>query len=225
MSNPIVDSVVVASDLSSITVAGSGFKPSSTAPSVRFDGTVLTVGTSSDTAFTATLPGGLVSGSYLLEVENSDTFSLVKNFSVAVVNQNITSFYSNIFQYSGNLPIELGYVKNLALTSTAIQIPLVGTSISDSGKMSTPPVSMTKITGFQVFLTPFVPSSAGTFSVHIKNITSGNSTGTINISNPGNWGQDSTALNVSSNDTVMMVLSVSGSPVTFDSIQFTTSIQ
>jgi hypothetical protein len=87
MSNILINSVVVNSSVTQITVSGSGFQSGTAAPNVRFDGTVLTVTSFSDTQFVASLPSGLGSGSYLLEVATSNSFNSTNDFEVTIGTQ------------------------------------------------------------------------------------------------------------------------------------------
>jgi len=82
--NPTVYSATVNYNTNQITVAGKGFEPASTAPTVKVNNEVLTLSTYSDTSFTATLPSDLVTGNnYLLKVINSVSSSTPFDFSLA----------------------------------------------------------------------------------------------------------------------------------------------
>jgi hypothetical protein len=84
MGNILINSAVVNSSVTQITVSGSGFQSGTAAPNVRFDGTVLTVTSFSDTQFVASLPSGLGPGSYLLEVATSNSFNSTNDFEVTI---------------------------------------------------------------------------------------------------------------------------------------------
>ena len=64
-------SAVVNSSTNQITITGSGFKPSTTAPSVTLNNTGLVLVSSTNQSVVAKLPSGLAAGSYLLSMTNS----------------------------------------------------------------------------------------------------------------------------------------------------------
>lgn len=90
MGDILINSAVVNSAMTQITVSGSGFEPGTSAPNVRFDGTILTVIAFSDSQFVASLPSGISSGSYLLEVATSSSFNKTVSFEVTIGVQGAT---------------------------------------------------------------------------------------------------------------------------------------
>ena len=70
---PVVNSGVVNSSTKHVTFTGSGFKPASTAPTVKYNGAALTLDSSSNTEIVATLPSAIATaGTYTLIVTNSE---------------------------------------------------------------------------------------------------------------------------------------------------------
>lgn len=68
---PTVNSATINYTSNQIAVAGSGFKPAATAPTVAFNAVNLTLVSSNDTSIVATLPSGTQAGTYKLRVTNS----------------------------------------------------------------------------------------------------------------------------------------------------------
>jgi hypothetical protein len=77
---PVVNSGTINYSTNQIMLAGSGFEPNKTKPTVAFNGSALTVSTFSNTQVTATLPTGLASGTFDLTVTNSQGNSV--NFNM-----------------------------------------------------------------------------------------------------------------------------------------------
>ena len=77
---PVVNSGTINYSTNQIMLAGSGFEPNKTKPTVAFNGSTLTVSTFSNTQVTATLPTGLASGTFDLTVTNSQGNSV--NFNM-----------------------------------------------------------------------------------------------------------------------------------------------
>jgi len=210
MSNPVIDSVIVDAAVTQITVSGSGFKPSSSAPSVRFNGSTLTVSSSSDTLFVASLPGGLSTGSYLLEVENSDTFSIVAVFEVYVAQQ------SSFFIGWCSLSNMIGAITNVTLSTTPVQIPAFGASINSSGIAS----GSGRLTDFLLSSDQAVPGGATQLQGSIKNVTTSTTLGPVGV-NSGNYnGLFSSSLNFSDGDQIVVILEVTGSSTMFPGIRW-----
>lgn len=175
MSKPQIDSVVVDSAVTQITVSGSGFKPSTTAPQVRFDGTVLTVTSSSDTSFVASLPSGLTSGSYELEVENSNSFTNTEAFEVSIsLPTPSTNFFSFAATNSSGLYIN-GYITNVSLSSTPLVLPAIGAALPGStiydGVIKGFDFNSGYFDNLRVFISAPLPSSAGDLHIGFKNQT------------------------------------------------------
>lgn len=200
--------MIVNSAVTQITVSGSGFEPASSAPSVRFNGTTLTVSSSSDTSFVASLPSGLSSGSYLLEVENSDTFTNTTQFEVAITVQTPSTTFVG-FGTDGIF----GAVTNLALTSTAIQIPATGSSISAPGNTQFDGGSVSQ---FRLILDSALSTSlTGTF----KNVTQSTTLGPITISAGNLTNVFGSSMSINPGDQVVLILS-SGSAITVPGLQW-----
>ena len=70
---PVVNSVTVNYSSNIVTVNGSGFLPATTAPTVSFNTTKLTLVSDTNTKIVAHLPGGIAAGTFNLTVTNSET--------------------------------------------------------------------------------------------------------------------------------------------------------
>jgi Collagen triple helix repeat (20 copies)/IPT/TIG domain len=70
---PVVNSVTVNYSSNVVTVNGSGFLPATTAPTVSFNTTKLTLVSDTNTKIVAYLPGGIAAGTFNLTVTNSET--------------------------------------------------------------------------------------------------------------------------------------------------------
>jgi hypothetical protein len=70
---PVVNSVTVNYSSNVVTVNGSGFLPATTAPTVSFNTTKLTLVSDTNTKIVAHLPGGIAAGTFNLTVTNSET--------------------------------------------------------------------------------------------------------------------------------------------------------
>lgn len=210
MSNPVIDSVVVDSAVTQITVSGSGFKPSTSAPSVRLNGSTLTVTSSSDSSFVASLPSGLSTGTYLLEVENSAAF-WVTQFDVYIAQQ------SSLFIGWESPTNIIGAVSNIALSTTAVQLPAFGVGSNSDGIAH---ASGGNITDFVLSSDKAVPTGATQLQGTIKNITTGNSLGPVGI-NSGNYNSLFSAnLVMNDGDQIAVILKVTGNPTTFSGIRW-----
>lgn len=220
MGNPIIDSVVVDSGITQLTVSGSGFKPASTAPSVRFNGSTLTVGTNSNTQFVASLPSGLTSGSYLLEVENSDSFTCTTDFDVFIpTSSSLMSSFG--YAISGEI---WGHAQNISVTSSETLIPVFGDSTAPSNVYDSLLVSNGFAGRVSVALDSPVPSGS-TLQAYLRNYTH-SSVDSVTI-NSGLAGAKSsgTGLTISaSGDQVYFVLKVSsGNSFTVSRVEWSTA--
>jgi hypothetical protein len=68
---PVVNSGTINYSNNRVTLSGSGFEPSTTAPTVQFNGAALTVDSFSNTQVVATLPATTPAGTFSLTVKNS----------------------------------------------------------------------------------------------------------------------------------------------------------
>ncbi len=68
---PVLLSGTINTSTNRVTLAGSGFEPVTTAPTVSFNGVKLVVDSFTNTAIVATLPTGTTAGTYTLTVTNS----------------------------------------------------------------------------------------------------------------------------------------------------------
>lgn len=208
MSNPIINSVLVDSGVTQITVSGSGFEPSASAPLVRFDGTTLTVVTFSDTQFVATLPGGVTSGTYLLEVENSDSFTNTTDFEVAVDASGTVAASEGFIGMGGGF---WGSANNIPATGSPYYIPLLG-ALGGSGDIYDTQLVSTGVGDLSINLGSPLPAGASSLIANIKNITTGNFLGNVTISAGGSSARSGgSSLVINSGDQVMLYVYVTGS--------------
>jgi len=210
MSNPVINGVIVDSAVTEITVSGSGFQPASSAPQVRLGGTVLTVSSYSDSSFVALLPSGIGSGSYLLEVENSDSFTNTTDFDVFIPSS-VVPVFSDAFRVISNTIF--GSVQNAQLSSTPVSFPLVGigeTTWSGSGNAGI----------FRITLLSALPSSAGDLEVSIENVTTSTSTGPLSLTSGQTTNVYGGSLPYSAGDQLIILFSVTGSSVVVPSIHW-----
>jgi hypothetical protein len=217
MSGPVIYNVTVDSAVSYLTISGTNFVPASSAPLVEFNGSNLTVTSYSNTSIVATLPSGLATGTYALEVSNSDNFSCPEKIDV-----DISEPPSCLFGFTspGVDTMLVGYATNLHVSSTAITFPAVGVTPSAGGIVYDP----AGISGsyLRIVLSSPLPSAAGTLSVFIYDTTHNYSSGTATISSAGVKGvSGSVGFSVNPGDQILMVVSVSGSPVVLPSLQWT----
>jgi len=82
---PAIVSAVVNTSTNQITITGSNFKPSTTAPTVTLDSVKLTLVSSAAATIVAKLPKTLTAGSYLLSVTNSASQAGTFNVTIGAV--------------------------------------------------------------------------------------------------------------------------------------------
>lgn len=216
MYSPTIDSVVVNSAVTQITITGSGFEPASSAPSVRFNGSVLSLVSYSNTSIVATLPGGLASGTYLLEVQNANLFTSPTRFSVA-----ITVPVQSSVGYGGALSSTIyGTAKNVLVGTSSVIIPAVGTDSSNGQFTDTGPQNFSIVTLW--LATPLAGSANLNFA--FTNLTTSASIGGGVIFPGGFHGSVNVlpgSITVNSEDFIAIVLSLSSGSLVIPSIQWT----
>jgi hypothetical protein len=82
---PVVQSGTINYVTNQITLTGSAFQPAKAKPTVLFDGTALTVTSSTNTQIIATLPAGVAPGTFDLTVSNSGGNSVVFDMSYGAI--------------------------------------------------------------------------------------------------------------------------------------------
>jgi hypothetical protein len=81
----VIDSASVNNTTTKITILGTGFDPSGTAPTVKFNTSTLTLVSFSNVSIVATLPTGTKAGSYQLTVKNSSASSATFDVTIGAV--------------------------------------------------------------------------------------------------------------------------------------------
>jgi len=227
VNNPIIDSVVVDSAVTQVTVSGSGFQPSSSAPSVIFNGSTLTVISSSDIQFVASLPPGLVQGTYLPEVAtHSDNFTDTTKFDVAIdidIQVPPAPQFSSVSYVVPAATDIWGFAKNISLSTSPISIPLFGTNES-SGILQSGSSIISGGHGVSEMSIRIYdrPPSGVSLSFSVKNLTTGAIAGPGTTQPDFFWGdfQVNPALLIGNGDQAVIMLSVSSGTFMLPFIQW-----
>lgn len=216
MSSPVIYNVAVDSGITQLTITGTNFIPVSAAPTVEFNGSNLTLVSSSNTSIVATLPSGLSSGTYELIVSNSDNFSCPIRYEV-VIELPVSELVAPSYQGTGAAgPVIGGYVTNILVSSTAVTIPASGIGLSASG---TAAYTVTP-QELSILLTEPLPIGAGTLNVTFKDVTTSVTIGAAPISSGGmkvTWNNGS-PITVTAGDIIELIISVTGSQTLLPSI-------
>ena len=82
---PMVNSGTINYSNNQVTITGSGFEPSKTAPTLLFNGATVLVSSFSNTQIIATLPAGIPPGTFNLTITNSSASSTVFDMTYGAI--------------------------------------------------------------------------------------------------------------------------------------------